>query len=318
MKRFVCIIVLSLCISSIYAQDPQFSQYFFHSPDMNPAVAGSANDPRLFLHYRNQWPAFGNAYLTYQASYDQYIKAVHGGIGINILRDDIGGGSITSTTVDMLYSYRIKVNRKFTMQLGMQASLLFKTLGSLQIVNTGNTNQNETTPTKEYTQPDVGVGFLGYTSKSQVGLAVHHLNTGLAFNYDFFKVPLKFTFFYSRRFKLQGEYSKDNKKLLITPAVAAIKQGDSYQLNVGAGVEYMNVLAGVWARNNLPFQTSDIIFSVGFAFDNLTISYSYDYSYASMTYTALPKTGAHEVTILATFPLDPKRKRYSAVPCPRF
>jgi hypothetical protein len=86
-------------------------------------------------------------------------------------------------------------------------------------------------------------------------------------------------------------------------------------INYGLGVRVENVLAGVWMRTNLPVQFSAAIFSVGYAFDNVTIGYSYDYNMLSMS-KLMPSVGAHEITLVATFPLDPKRGRYGPIKCP--
>ena len=96
---FVLLIVVFVQVS-VKAIDPGFSQFFLYSPSFNPAVVGSINEPRMFLYYRNQLPEFGSTFVTYQGSYDQYIKSVHGGVGVNICRD-IVGSAYSATNFDL-------------------------------------------------------------------------------------------------------------------------------------------------------------------------------------------------------------------------
>lgn len=288
-----------------------FSQFFLNSLDLNPAAAGSVNDGRLFLHYRNQFPgAFQQTFTTYQVSYDRYIKKMNGGLGVNLLRDNIGGGMV-SNNLDFIYSYRTKINQNLTLQSGLQASLMFSgvsTSGLTVIENDIVSNQS--------TQPDFALGFLGMTRNSQTGFSIHHLNSGyIKFNYSFIKTPLKINFFYSRNISIYNRNKVQPKIFVLTPAVMVQKQGGSIMLNYGSGFTFGNVIAGVWVRNNLPFQISSIIFSTGFTFSNLNFCYSYDFQLPSLD-NYMPATGAHEITMTLRFPTDPKKGRYRPVKCP--
>jgi len=78
------------------AQDPIFSQFYANPLYLNPALAGSALTPRLTLNYRNQWPSLDANFVTYGASYDQYLPSINSGIGISFITDRAGGGALTS------------------------------------------------------------------------------------------------------------------------------------------------------------------------------------------------------------------------------
>ena len=307
------VIVFQFLVVKFYGQDPVFSQYYINSMHLNPAIAGSANDPRIFLHYRNQWPAIGNAFITYQGSYDQFIKPLNGGIGINMVRDNILGGALSSTNLDLIYSYRFKATTSLTMQAGLQASFNFI---NRNITTTGATLPIDFPVSQSTTQPDFGMGILGMTKNSQIGLSVNHLNSGyLRFNYNFIPSPLKISFFYTRKFKIYNKYKVKDNGFYVSPAILVQKQAESIMLNYGVGIRAGNLLAGMWMRTNLPFQFSAAIFSLGFAFDNVTIGYSYDYNMLSLD-KVMPVTGAHEITLVAVLALDPKRGRYGPIKCP--
>lgn len=311
-KKFIISILIIFWgfFQTVLAQDPLFSQFFYNAIYLNPANAGSANDPRIFLSYRNQWPAFGSTFVTYQGSYDQYIKSIQGGLGINIIRDNISGGIINSTKVDLMYSRRYIINYNWTVQAGLQTSFNF--FG----VNASSVNAN--LPSYTTTQPDVGVGLLAYSRFSQWGLSVDHLNAGyLKVNPTFVPSPMKISLYYSRNFKVFNPRVINSRTYIVSPALLVQKQGPSLYVNYGLGVRYETILAGVFVRTNVPLQVTNTIFALGVTLGSWQLGYSYDYNMLSLK-NMMPFTGAHEVTLTRTFPPDPTRQRYGPVPCPKF
>jgi type IX secretion system PorP/SprF family membrane protein len=314
-RRTTLVVILFILIcSTVKAIDPAFSQFFLYSPYSNPAVVGSVNEPRLFLHYRNQWPEFGGTFVTYQGSFDQYIKRLHGGIGINVWHDQVGG-AFSSTNIDLIYSYRSKINQKFTLQSALQASYVFSGT-SIETVNGANFNLS---PETSSSQPDFAIGFLGISRYSQVGLAIHHLNINgaVSFNASSVVIPMKISLFYTRNIKIVNERKVVDDGYLISPSIMLQKQAQSYSIQYGAGVTKRDVFLGVYLNNNLPFQFNAAIFAIGYTFNNLRLGYSYDYMFPSI-YNYTPITGAHEITLVKIFPVDPRKKLYGAVKCPDF
>jgi type IX secretion system PorP/SprF family membrane protein len=307
---FICVLFSMMTVSS---QDLYFSQFYLNSIDLNPAFAGSAIDPRIFLHYRNQWPSFGSTFVTYQGSYDQYIPKMHGGFGINIIRDNIAGGVISNTQLDIAYSYHFKASKKLNIQAGLQASFQFYNVDAKSF-------STQTQPITSYssTQPDLALGFLGITRYARYGFSIHHLNPGLIrFNYNYVLAPYKFGFYYARDFNIFNPNVIQPTVFTLTPAILVQLQSGSTYINYGANLRQGDIMAGIWMRTNLPLQFTTTIFSVGYTLGNWQFGYSYDYNIISLS-NLMPVTGAHEVTIIATFPLDPKRKRYGPISCPKF
>ena len=103
------------------AQDPIFSQYYAAPLQINPAFAGNAYAPRFAFNYRNQWPSL-NAYVTYSASYDQFVPHLNSGFGILLLTDDAGDGLITTNKVGGVFGYRLQLTRSWSMRLGVEVS----------------------------------------------------------------------------------------------------------------------------------------------------------------------------------------------------
>jgi type IX secretion system PorP/SprF family membrane protein len=312
-KTILIVFIHTSILISVKSQDPVFSQFFLNSINLNPAAAGSANAQRVFLQYRNDWPEFSNAFVTYQGSYDQYIKAIHSGFGFNILRDNQAGGILTSTNVDLIYSYRIKINNDVHVQAGLQSTFQF--IGSnFADFKTNPDNLNS----RQSTQPDFSIGFLYMTRNAQIGLSVHHLNSGyLSFDYsNFVKSPLKISLFYTRNIKIHDASTAKENGFIISPSILVQKQDQALFVNYGAGVSYNMMFWGLWARNNYPFQFTSIIFSAGITFNNIRLGYSYDYSVLSLD-NLTPMTGAHEFSVIYIIPHDSKAERYGPIKCPK-
>ena len=114
-RYFIVILVIFATSSLLKAQDPGFSQFYANHLYLNPAFAGAEKCPRIGLNYRNQWPKLGSTYITYNASYDQHVDFLEGGIGILLMQDVQGDGAITTTGVNLMYSYTIPINRNFSL-----------------------------------------------------------------------------------------------------------------------------------------------------------------------------------------------------------
>ena len=97
-KLFALVAVVFLAFSqTAYAQDPSFTQFYANPLYLNPAMAGSANCPRVAMNHRNQWPNLKGAYITNSISMDKGFEALHGGMGHQILNDIQGEGALTNT-----------------------------------------------------------------------------------------------------------------------------------------------------------------------------------------------------------------------------
>lgn len=112
------ILGLFLCMEAVcsYGQDPQFSQFYANPIYLNPAFAGSVRCPRLALNYRNQWPGLNKTFITLSASYDQHVEALSGGLGLIIMNDKAGNGTLNTSTFSGIYSYNLNINRNFSIR----------------------------------------------------------------------------------------------------------------------------------------------------------------------------------------------------------
>ena len=87
----------------------------------NPALAGSEGDGVLRLSYLNYFP--GNNFNLHSVyfSYDSYFPVLHGGAGIYIT-DDYLGGIINDIRGGLSYAYFLKAGKDLFINAGLSAS----------------------------------------------------------------------------------------------------------------------------------------------------------------------------------------------------
>ncbi|HQB79009.1 MAG TPA: PorP/SprF family type IX secretion system membrane protein, partial [Tenuifilaceae bacterium] len=177
----VTIIILGFIPDLVKGQDPGLSQFYSTPLYLNPAYAGTFKYRRLGLVYRNQWAALGQPYATYGISYDQEVRSIKSGLGINVLNDMQGNGALNRISVDFIYAYGVQVGYRSHIRGGLQASLIQKSqnLSDLtfpdMIDPTGTVTQPVGASPSNSLVPDFSVGIAGDWDMFYGGMVVHHL-----------------------------------------------------------------------------------------------------------------------------------------------
>ncbi|MCX6291431.1 MAG: type IX secretion system membrane protein PorP/SprF [Bacteroidetes bacterium] len=316
-KRFL-IIILFFVAGSAFAQDPEFTQFYANPLYLNPAFAGSAHCPRLNLNYRNQWPALTGTFVTYSASYDQHFDAISGGLGLLVLNDKAGEGTLTTTDVSFIYSYQMNVNREFSIRAGLQGTYKQKkvdwdklTFGDMIDPRYGfiyPTSEIRPETTKSFW--DFSAGVLAYSSNIYGGFAVNHMTQpeeSFIHPAPGSKLPMKLTAHVGALIPLSG---RRNEETYISPNVLYQLQRDFQQLNIGIYVAKPPLVGGLWYRNKDSF-----IALIGLQQGMFKFGYSYDLTVSKL---ANASAGSHELSFSTVFPCHPRKKRFRAVKCPAF
>ncbi|MDP4210734.1 MAG: PorP/SprF family type IX secretion system membrane protein [Bacteroidota bacterium] len=307
---------------SVAAQDMVFSQVMFSQLYFNPAFAGITPYPRLTSGYRNQWPGINNAYVSYYVTYDQYVKALAGGIGIGLSRDG-QGNAFSKNTVDVMYSYPIELTRDVNLNLGLQASLVQKKLDAsgLSLPDQDpyqSVGAQEYIPSESLLYSDFSAGASFFIKEQyQVNLAVHHItkpNEGAGS--EIYRTPRRFTV------QLFGQYPAPkvrygSEKILFQPGLMAQFQKTYNFLSWGANVVYSSFRGGVWTRNSLDLKFNTVVLLAGYSNSGLSINYSYDL-WMPKTYQQVGNYGAHEVTFIYLFQYNDPKKKLRIIKCPKF
>jgi type IX secretion system PorP/SprF family membrane protein len=310
------------------AQDPIFSQFYANPVYLNPALAGSAICPRLSFNYRNQWPAIAGTYVTYNASYDQYMDKISGGIALLAMSDRAGEGALTSNTVSGVYSYRLTINRKSALNAGFQATYYNRRIDwdKLTFPDMIDPRFGFVNSTQEKRPPKLSIDFFDFSSglvfnrgdNFFAGVAVHHLtqpNEGFYSDVSS-KMNMKFTFHMGGIIDLKKR-SGSNRGVddpTLSPNILYQQQQNFQQINYGVYFNRFPFVGGLWFRQN--FNNADaFILLCGFEQASFKLGYSYDLTVSRLTNIT---GGAHEISFSWLFPCPEKKKKVRTINCPSF
>lgn len=312
-------------VSSVSGQDAAFSQFYANPVYLNPALAGNVICPRIALNYRNQYPALGGNYVTYNASADMYVNSLAGGMAVLATSDMTG--PLASFSANAVYSYHLKITEKLRANAALQAgyfqyrlnweNLVFEDMivpGTGEIVS-GNEQQPEKLNVGDV---DFSTGMvLGYDERFYLGFAAHHITTpDLAFYQgNISRLATRFTIHAGTIFNLkQNLAGRENDNLSLSPNIVYMQQGDFHQLNGGMYLNFYPFVTGLWLRHN--FENPDAVIAlIGFQQSEFKVGYSYDFTVSKM---GMPAGGAHEISFVWYLPCPKKEFKYKAINCPSF
>ena len=305
----LCLWLFLIINTQLFSQDPVFSQFYSAPLHTNPAFAGSTFAPRLTFNYRNQWPGFNNAYVTYAAAYEQPLEDLNSGLGIMIMTDNAGDGIYKVNRFSAVYGYRLQVNKNYFLKFGIQAGFIQNTVEWNKLVfgdqidqvdgfNNLGLSQEAPPESLNKTVLDLGAGMLFYGQKFYVGIAAKHLNSpddgllGVNENLNI-GVPMLFTFHGGTEFTLERGNNRRGATF-ISPNVLFNNQGDFWQANVGAYMGIDQIYGGLWYRHTA--NNSDAAIGlIGYRKGVLRIGYSYDFTISNLS---LANTGgSHEISL---------------------
>ncbi|MBI2258326.1 MAG: type IX secretion system membrane protein PorP/SprF [Flavobacteriia bacterium] len=323
MKNCKYLIILLLTVIQAqftFSQDPTFTQFYANPLYLNPALAGSHGCPRFNLNYRNEWPKLSSNYVTYSASYDTYIKGISGGLGFLAVHDRQGAGTINTSHLGLIYSFHMKLTRKFSMMFGAKAAWFQKTLdwdkltfGDMIdprkgfIYQTGDVRIND--GQKGFF--DASAGMVGFSKRFYVGIAAHHLNRpNESMIQGESKLPIRYTFHAGAEIPL-GTKSKYVTKTYLLPSVIFQYQRGFMEMNIGTYVRYGVFTAGLWYRNRDAF-----IMVIGLQAGKFRIGYSYDLTVSKLNNGV--SGGSHEVSLGLNLNCKKKVVNFKTISCPSF
>lgn len=331
------LLLITTCLTA-WAQDPQFSQYYEAPLYLNPGFTGITPQHRIAANHRIQWPSLPKAFTTYALSYDVFVNELRSGFGLLITTDKMGSAGWRTSTVGMLYSYKVKLSSKVVFSPGLYFGYGSNGLDRTKIrVGNGLTygDEDEYSPVDpalnrlgNQSYFDFGAGFLFYSKKVWLGTSFSHMNQpNLSILNDVSELPMKTTIHAGARLSLNPGIRGEKRGHYLTPSAIYRMQGKSFsQLDVGLNYHIDPVSVGVWYRGK-PFDKTVInsvaqdalILTLGLYFKNLSVGYSYDFTVSEMETAS---GGAHEISLVLQFANKPARKsekkKYKLIPCPTF
>jgi type IX secretion system PorP/SprF family membrane protein len=336
---------ITLVEHQAYAQDPQFSQFYAAPLYLNPAFAGSTDQARAGINYRNQWPAIDANFTTMSAYFDYFIEDKRSGVGLLLNRDVEGLAGLRSLQVGLQYAYEINFTKNIGFRPGAQVALFNRdvnfsklTFGDQYDPVTGNFISPTTAETFNTnfskTFIDLSLGGVLFTRNAWLGVAAFHLNRpNQSIIDEDSPLPAKLSVHGGFKYKMRpgvkgvGIYAQDAERSL-SPAFQYRHQGQFDQFDLGLYFTTEPLVLGLWYRgipvkqvNNYPNHES-IVLLLGFTNigikQALNIGYSFDYTISKL---GAGSGGAHEFSLVYSWPMrDPRKppRDKLVIPCPDF
>lgn len=334
MKKFLPILILISAGFGAAAQDPQFSQYYQAPLYLNPGFTGITPQQRIVLNHRLQWPSLPQAFSTYAASYDIFVNELRSGFGFLFTTDKMGSAGWRTTTVSLLYSYKVKLTENIVFSPGLSFGYGTNGLDRSKLVlgdgleYDGLSLDPELNKLGRQSYFDFGSGFLLYSKSLWLGASFMHMNRpNLSVLNDVSRLGMKTAIHGGVRISLSGSLRTKAKVSYLTPSFIYRMQGNRFtQMDLGLNYHLDPISVGVWYRGK-PFQktvinsvTQDaLILYLGLYFKSLTIGYSYDFTISELQTAS---GGAHEISIVYEFnsrsTQKDVKKKYRLIPCPTF
>ena len=291
----ILLFIFFLVSSLLKAQEPIFSQLYMSGMYLNPALTGNVMGWQSSMQWRNQWPSI-DGYVTSNIGVQKQLTKFNTGLGIKILNDQAGNGTINTAAMGLNYSRGIAINKNFEFRIGSEVEFRQKSI-DLSSVSFGDDIDNrygfnpidgDERPNNNNSYVNFGIGSDIKVFKGSFGFVLNNFFTPNESFTDSFQSPLprKYTTYIT-----YPVYSNDVVSL--TPILMYQKQQDFQQLQIATATRYKLVTFYVGYRNQDAF-----ISGIGLAMKRLKIQYSYD---LTVPKSLIATGGSHELGILFRF-----------------
>ncbi len=325
MKQFFIILFALLVSKFIWAQDPQFTQFYASPLYLAPSYAGGTLGHRVAGNYRNQWSAIPGTFQTFSFSYDHNFVNFKSGLGFLAVGDIAGDGRMGTTLLGIVYSYDITPTPDLHIRPGVGFYYSQQGLDWSRLIF-GDQLTSDPMPPTSVQRPgkdairdiDVSTSLLAYTDNIWAGVTWDHmLKPERTFFGDDARTPYKFSAYGGIRIVLRGFILRPIEES-ITAAFNVKVQGDYRQADLGLYWYREPFMFGTWYRGiplGRKYSGSDAVaFLFGYRYQQLSVAYSYDFTVSKLGFAS---GGSHEVAFSYTFTVKTK-KRWRAIPCPVF
>ncbi|PKR79688.1 hypothetical protein CW751_13695 [Brumimicrobium salinarum] len=304
MRNFIVSVIIILNCLLSFSQNQHFvTQYMIHQPILNMAAIAANDHINVAGLHRQQWVGFEGAPKTSLFSINAPIKSTKLHIGGIVAYDQIGANAITN--VDLGIAYRMKLSRNLFLSLALKGGMMNTAADYSELyLNTLNDPSFPETATNKI-QPSFGFSTYLFSDNYYVGIAVPtFLNNTTFYDNEQRFTPKDFHYFLTGGYQFQLSKSfKLGVSTLLKGVIAAPLQADFnarllYNDFIGLGLTYRT-------SNDLA-----AIFSIK-AFNQLTISYSYDFG---MSELSRHHSNTHEIMLV----FDAPSRNLIPVTSPRF
>lgn len=289
------IIILSLFLTNVAfaQQEAMFTHYMFNKLAINPGYAGTVDAISITAIHRSQWTSFKGAPTTQNLTAHMPIDGKNIGVGLSVLNDKIGPTRNTGVAGD--FAYKIKVNHKDILSLGLKASVNFisTNLTSLEIIDQSDASFSENI--NSGTLPNFGFGAYYYNKKYFAGISTPKLlqNGFDASNPSGTSIAIANE---KRHYFLLGgavfNLTTDGLFKIKPTSFIKVTGGAPIQMDITASIVYNDKFSG-----GLSWRTGDALgLLLGLNLnDHFMFGYSFDFSYTNTTFNY--NGGSHEIML---------------------
>lgn len=175
MRKFkiLLILVLGLIVTknTFAQQDISLSMYMFNPLFVNPATAGYQDKTQLNAIGRYQWVGIEGSPKSGNISIQSPLKNNNMALGALVKYDQIG--LMKNVGLDLSYAYRLKLDEKTRLSLGLMGSLF--SLNDLRSDGQVNSNGDLTQKNVNAFLPNFGAGLYLFSKRYFLGVSAPHL-----------------------------------------------------------------------------------------------------------------------------------------------
>ncbi|MEP2770579.1 MAG: type IX secretion system membrane protein PorP/SprF [Fulvivirga sp.] len=262
MKKLLLPLLLFIASATQAQQDPLYAQYINNPMVLNPGYTGINNVLNASLSYRTQWTGFEGAPSTAALSAHSSFFDDLLGLGIVIVRDEVG--STTNTQVSATGAYKIELG-EMDFSFGMSAGV-FALNENNDELNISDPNDPLFAGNQSFSKFNIGAGAVLKSPKFYLGLSVPRLVNSVE------ELEMVESQLYQRHYYFGAGYFFNLgvdlalKPSILVKGVADAPASIDYNASVVLRDKYT---AGLLTRN---FQTYGLLLQVNFN-HNLRIGY---------------------------------------------
>jgi len=241
MKKIFTLILGVLSVITVSAQqDPQFSQNMFNKLANNPGFAGSRGNISTSVLHRSQYMGFGDdggaAASTQNFSIDAELPFLYGGVGLNVVKDNIAYFSNLGLQASYAYRTELGVGQ---IGMGMSVGMYQSSLDGSKFSFAEPGDDAIPTSSVSGSKLDIGAGVYYNTQDAYIGLSSAHMTEPVVEWSDGAKFPLT-----RHYFLIAGYYHELNPVLSFNPSIYLKSDGTTSQLDINTNLIYNNKMWG--------------------------------------------------------------------------
>jgi type IX secretion system PorP/SprF family membrane protein len=313
-KKYISLFVLALSVK-VFAQDPQFTQFYNTPMFLNPALAGSSDAHRFTATYRNQWPGVKKAFSNYMASYDYNLDKYNAGVGAYVMQDVAGTGNLVTTQGGLNLAYRVAVGRWSEVRGGVQVGYAQKKTDVSKLVFndqfiTGSSVSEDAGSVNNVNYLDLGAGAVFKSDNFWGGFSVKHLNKpNVSMTGSTSPLPASISVHGGYKFILhESDTAGGREKSSLNPVWNYRHMYGNDQLDIGVyyfyklinfGVMYRGIPVKTYAPGYQNNESVAILAGVDIPDKRIKVGYSYDVTVSALSLKN--SSGAHEICLMYEF-----------------